>query len=59
MGYDLTITATQAGRRVRGISRLSDTGLFGDDYSKALRMLEAGLSVTANINGRSTLLRAA
>lgn len=57
--YDLNIIATNRGLQIHGVTRLSDTGLRGGDYSKALRMLEAGLSYTYTFAGRNFLIKAA
>lgn len=56
--YDIAITARNAGKTLP-LARLSDTGLEGADYSKALRMLEAGLSFSYRAGNRQIALRAA
>lgn len=58
MGYDITITAKTAGRTLP-ISRLSDTGLEGDCYSKALRMLTEGRPFTYRAGRSNVVLTAA
>jgi hypothetical protein len=56
--YDVQVEAKNAGRILPGITRLSDTGLEGSDYSKALRMLEAGLSFSYRAGDLRIALRA-
>lgn len=59
MGYDINITAKTAGRTLPGLTRLSDTGLEGGDYSKALRMLTEGQTFSYRAGDRQIALTAA
>lgn len=58
-GYDAAVKATNRGRKIAGLTRLSDTGLMGDDYSRALRMITEGHAFSYTDGRRRIILTAA